>query len=462
MSIRRGQRAFTLVELIIVVAIFGLIIPGSLLALTALTKTPAEELADLANINDVAYAAKWITRDANQASIFQYDEEDPSQYPWTFIVGNYSHIITYDYDESGDGLVSGQLIRKEDNIGEQTTFAVMRSVNDGDISFELNKDLNLVQATLKSTRDAGGSFRSKEETVYARLLGEYKQPWEWWNAYAMASLVGDMKIQGRSEVHGDVICEGKITLSGSGAGKEVLIKTRDDVGILHANAYNDTSEIGFDFKNTEIWGYATTTGNITGLNRPNVYYHPTEGNPKWEQDYEPIDETLKSLELFAQEVYEDLGIDWFDAGNEKITLDWLLDNGATTVGDTIILRPGIYSSNDEIFLEKAHGFTIHGYVTFVAPEIHLKGDDNTHFSLMSIEPRGIVLWSTGTGLVDDIEISAGDSRFSGVFYVPDGKILLKGHSTGLPTEYASSPVVASAIELKGDGWVIWPGVELEE
>ena len=63
----KRQRGFTILEIMICLAIIAITVPSLSMALDTVMKTPHRDSANLEASYDVSNATEWITTDANQA-----------------------------------------------------------------------------------------------------------------------------------------------------------------------------------------------------------------------------------------------------------------------------------------------------------------------------------------------------------------------------------------------------------
>lgn len=156
---KRGQKGFTLVEVLVVVAILGVIaVPLAYTTITLLTN-PARSNDENVVLQQVRNVGDWISRDVQMAKNVVFD--DPSGFPLTMV-------IPVDTDENNDYsvdyLFDGNKLKRQVYDSSQTLVSenlIAEYVNTEDTTFDI-RDSNVYELTIKASKDeavAEGSYQ---------------------------------------------------------------------------------------------------------------------------------------------------------------------------------------------------------------------------------------------------------------------------------------------------------------
>jgi len=155
---KKGQRGYTMIELLVAVAIFGLISSGVAYTVMQMLKVNASSNNSVTAIRQVQNVGYWVSRDAHQAQIIS-DEDDPTTtevvelltVEWIEWDGTVNTIVYFTDDE--------QVKRVVDRNGSTEEYTIARFITLAD--FVLDDDDRLLTVTVTATV---GGFQQVEET----------------------------------------------------------------------------------------------------------------------------------------------------------------------------------------------------------------------------------------------------------------------------------------------------------
>lgn len=159
-----NQRGFVLIEMLIVIAISGLIIVGIVEITVQTLIVSASDNSQMSAVKQVENAIHWIERDAQMAStkwIYPADStvtDFPLYLEWTNFEDNYTHTITYQLD-------NGSLLREEviedfdDDVLSETETFICDNIVESESNYAFNGEI--LEVNLKVTVD---DFRSATES----------------------------------------------------------------------------------------------------------------------------------------------------------------------------------------------------------------------------------------------------------------------------------------------------------
>lgn len=166
-------KGFTLIEVIITVAISGLILGVLGSAIGLFLKTPPQTSDKLEAVRDLDQATLWLTNDSQQAESFtilsspqygRFQWQDRSAAP----VVAYS--ITYYYDST-----NGRLVREEqrDSVVTSTTALARHIAAESDVSFQYTASTYSLTVVITSTVEGTGSIAT---TTLSRTITTALRP----------------------------------------------------------------------------------------------------------------------------------------------------------------------------------------------------------------------------------------------------------------------------------------------
>jgi len=131
MSASRGQRGFTIVEMLVAVTIASLIGGGVVMGIAQTFNTSVRNSDHTLAVNEFRNAAYWIKRDAKMA---QTVEVDPGESGLPLVLSwvewdSSQHVVTYDLDD-------GKLVRTYSIDGDESTLLVAENIDPAQTSFE--------------------------------------------------------------------------------------------------------------------------------------------------------------------------------------------------------------------------------------------------------------------------------------------------------------------------------------
>ncbi len=153
----RNERGFTFVELIIAMALTGIIVSVMGSALFHFLSTPARQSDHITAVNELRFALDIIQNDGVQAQSFTSSEApDYGYFTWEIYDPDLGTVVTYtasySYDDGG-----GRLIREETKDGTIKSIASHIDAAE-DVVFITNEEANAVMVTITVTVDNGGGY----------------------------------------------------------------------------------------------------------------------------------------------------------------------------------------------------------------------------------------------------------------------------------------------------------------
>ena len=156
---KRGEKGFTLIEVLVGVAIMGIIMPMMTMTMTALLRNHQQANDHNVVLQQVQNTGYWISRDVQMAKYVIFD--DPSGFPLTLdipvdINENNDYSVNYLFDgnnlerqvhDSSGALISETVIAKYIDV-EGTTFSTVDS-NVYDLAVKVSKGKVVVERCYK-------------------------------------------------------------------------------------------------------------------------------------------------------------------------------------------------------------------------------------------------------------------------------------------------------------------------
>jgi prepilin-type N-terminal cleavage/methylation domain-containing protein len=390
-----GERGLTLIEVVIVMAVAGIILPVILGVFYLLVWMPAQRDNILTALNDVRTAAQQIVDDGNKAQSFAPAcAPDYGTLSWTdYSSSPVTQEIRYYYAQ-------GNLYREHKAGGTVvSSTAIARHIADyRDVRFEVEG--RWVKVHLKSTV---GTV-SRETTVYFQPRS---QP---------GGKAGPVLGRNWVILAGEVSDQPSKVIEWSGNGSKVE-------GDIHSN-----SDIFLSGSSNQFSGVGEARLSFWGGGSDNTFGEKYEGAP------------VISLPppCSLSEYLQPYTFSW--SGNVKLkdAPEVWEDYPARTR-----LKPGVYHSGGKLQLSRSG---VSGRVTFVAPDIVISGD-NLKLTPYAI---GVLLYSSGTG-DSGITISGDESNFSGELYALGGRIDISGDDISL-----KGKIIAQRVKVSGSFRTLTP------
>ena len=163
LSVGRGQNGFTAVEMLVAVAIAGLIGGGVVMSIAQTVNTSAQNSDHTLAVNEFRNAVYWIRHDAKMAQTIQVDAGEsglPLVLSWVEW-DNSQHEITYDLD-------GGKLIRTKSVDGNESTMLVAENIDPALTSFEFVGGMLSFDLTITVGEGSRTVTESQECTVDPR------------------------------------------------------------------------------------------------------------------------------------------------------------------------------------------------------------------------------------------------------------------------------------------------------
>jgi len=155
---KRGEKGFTLLEVLIGVAIMAIVVGAVAMTITTLLLNEGQAAGQNTALPQVQNAGYWISRDVQMARIVTLGE------PGVFLRldipmdNNPDNDYTIDYVFDGDKLKR----QKHDSFGTSETF-IAEYIDTGNTTFSvLDADAGLYKLTVRASRDETGATRSYE------------------------------------------------------------------------------------------------------------------------------------------------------------------------------------------------------------------------------------------------------------------------------------------------------------
>ncbi|MFH0847843.1 MAG: prepilin-type N-terminal cleavage/methylation domain-containing protein [Chloroflexota bacterium] len=172
---RRGERGFTLVEIVVAAAISVLVAGGASLAIFQLLKDTERTNDHLSAVRNVENAAYWINHDTQMADNLNWESLTPPAIlvlgwtDWGYDEASVYHSVTYSIEDLSGGI--GALKRRhEDSLGSSEELMVADYVY-----YDAADPVNTTQLsyarpvlTLKATTRLGESQETREFRIYCR------------------------------------------------------------------------------------------------------------------------------------------------------------------------------------------------------------------------------------------------------------------------------------------------------
>ena len=213
----KGQQGTTLVELLVAVAIVGLIVPGLFAAFQVFIKVPAQLSATLASIGSISQASDWISKDVSVAQSVSRSSE-PGYVTLTYIdEDDQEHVVVYSYvsDEKS-------IIRQDTIGGSSTTLTVATGVEEYSradlnvVTFKtgVSAPVDMVVGNLLATHYAGADPREKEASPYA-IVRHNSQEAVVGKVFSLLYMgAGNLTVNGWTLYYRDLHVNGNINFSG--------------------------------------------------------------------------------------------------------------------------------------------------------------------------------------------------------------------------------------------------------
>ncbi len=168
------MRGFTLAEVLIGLALTGLVVTGLAAAVFALIWLPGRPNDTLTALSDVEQVNYWVSRDANMAETYTpLSSPNYGRFEWNSRTGGAvsQFSITYYYD-------SGNLMRQEVVGGvEQSTLALARHIaQEGDVSFSWSSATYSLDVAVTSTVEEAGVTPHIESATITAALRPRQEP----------------------------------------------------------------------------------------------------------------------------------------------------------------------------------------------------------------------------------------------------------------------------------------------
>lgn len=163
LSASRRQNGFTMIEMLVAVAIAGLIGGGVVMSIAQTVNTSAQNSDHTLAVNEFRNAVYWIRHDAKMAQTIQVDAGDsglPLVLSWVEW-DNSQHEITYDLD-------GGKLIRTKSVDGNESTMLVAENIDPALTSFEFVGGMLSFDLTITVGEGSRTVTESQECTVDPR------------------------------------------------------------------------------------------------------------------------------------------------------------------------------------------------------------------------------------------------------------------------------------------------------
>ncbi len=162
-SVSRGQKGFTAVEMLVAVTIAGLIGGGVVMGIAQTVNTSARNSDHALAVNELRNAIYWIRRDAKMAQTIQVDAGEPglplvlSWVEWD----NSQHEVTYDLDD-------GKLMRTYSVDGDESMLLIAENIDPAQTSFEFTGGMLSFDLTISAGEGSRTVSKSQECTVDPR------------------------------------------------------------------------------------------------------------------------------------------------------------------------------------------------------------------------------------------------------------------------------------------------------
>ena len=163
LSISRGQKGFTAIEMLVAVAITSLIGGGVVTAISLTVNTSVRNSDHALAVNEFRNAVYWIRRDAKMAQTIQIDAGEsglPLVLSWVEW-DNSQHNVTYELD-------NGKLMRIYSVDGDESTILVAENVDPTSTSFNFFGGILTFDLTISTGEGSRTVNESQECTVDPR------------------------------------------------------------------------------------------------------------------------------------------------------------------------------------------------------------------------------------------------------------------------------------------------------
>ncbi len=166
--VNRNQRGFSLIELVIALAIAALVGGGAVMATFSVITTNSGSTTHMTAVKEVENAVHWLTRDAQMA---QFEEDEPPTGPWAFNDPIHPLVLTWvnDYDGISGNVTyqqnGGQLLRVYSGSEGSATTVVAQHIdfNSLNTNWSFSGGYNGSVLSFKIKASVGG-FRPSSET----------------------------------------------------------------------------------------------------------------------------------------------------------------------------------------------------------------------------------------------------------------------------------------------------------
>jgi prepilin-type N-terminal cleavage/methylation domain-containing protein len=362
------QRGVTLIEMIIVLAISGIIMAPIAAAFYQFIYLPTLQADKLTTISDLRNATVWLTEDSRSAQLFTPScSPDYGTFNWTDYTASppKTYAARYYY---ADGSLYRELSEDEQVV---STISIARHIeNYDDIRFTVTGALLIVE--IKSTIESIRGPVSTEDIIRIRpRSGAFARAW--------AIFAGQESPEPDKIIHW------------SGSDSTVT-------GNIHSN-----SDIHISGSNNQVSGLAEAHLTFGGGGEDNTFGQKVEG-----ADILPMPLNCGLTNYF-----------------QPYTFSWAGDVNLNTIDEVWEdypqkkkLKPGVYYATGKIQLP---GNDVSGNVTLIGDKVHVAGSESS----LTAYTNGVVIYATGTGS-EAIKISGDEGTFSGVIYAANGLVDISG------------------------------------
>ena len=455
----KSQQGSTLVELLVAVAIVGLIVPGLFAAFQVFIKVPAQLSATLSSIGSVSHASEWISKDVSVAQSVRRSSDPDGYVTFAYIDGDdQEHVINYSYvsDEKS-------IIRQETLDGTTTTFTVATGIeayNRADlnvVTFQTGDSapVRMVVGNLLAIYWAGADPREREASPYTVVRQGSEEPVG--KVFNILSLgLGNLVVNGWTLYFRDLHVNGDIQFEGGGndiygtrmsAGGDISFRGSQNIVFTGDIQANGLIEVGGGGGIGNSFGGDILAGEIDIKSQD----HSVSGDL-----YANGDISIKNYIVIGE----------FDGVNHipgDITSLGTISMGTNnTIHGQLIQKDGDFIGID---LSPSSGNEVWGVPpTDIVSDLEAIDPLPTHLSPIEVtideliaEAGNVFYFSGSVDLTEDTEDDDGnpiwDEEYEvlnpGIYYAPDGKIEMRIAEDGSPIS-GNVTFIAEKIELKQD------------